>query len=252
MIGTIYFSVRRIFLVAGCLLATLGQAVAGDFGGDETTPSEFGSRVAESQTKAGPSRFGDQVKAGLLSAVLPGAGQYYNGQKTKAYIMGGVEVAIWTTYLVFNKQGQNRRRSSEQWAGIYAGTNGSHAERYWQDVGHFSDSDAFNESVLREARAVGETPSGLISTADNWQWVNEDRRAGYGRLRASGNKAYDHRDFVILFAVLNRAVSVVDAVVGAGGHDGLLTTTVLGMDVEVQMSPSLLDPGAACFVSRRF
>ena len=42
-------------------------------------------------------RIAEKVKAGLYSAILPGAGQYYNGQKSKAYIMGGIEVAIVPT-----------------------------------------------------------------------------------------------------------------------------------------------------------
>ena len=217
-------------------------------------PSEFGSSAPrqEEQDDGGPSVTGEKVKAGLLSAVLPGAGQYYNGQKKKAYIMGGIEVAIWTAWFVFDAQGDNKRDDSEEWAAIYAGTSGSHADSYWQDVGHYANSDVYNESVLREARALGEQPSGLVGGSDTWQWVNEDRQNGYSKLRADGNSAYDRRDFMILFAVLNRAVSVVDAVIGAGKSDGVLETEVLGLNLEMQMLPSFSDPGARCVVSRSF
>ena len=231
---------------------SLGFHQIGGQGRNEQS-SEFGSVEEESKDEiAGPSNTGEKVKAGLFSAILPGAGQYHTGHKTKAYIMGGVEVAIWTAYFVFDKQGDNKRDDSEEWAAIYAGTSGSHADRYWQDVGHHANSDDFNEAVLREARALGEDPTGLITGADAWQWVNDDRRFGYSRLRADGNSAYDRRDFMILFAVLNRAVSVVDAVIGAGGADGVLETEVLGMNMEMEVLPSFSDPGARWVVSRSF
>ena len=114
------------------------------------------------------------------------------------------------------------------------------------------DSDANNEAVHRESRALGEPASGLVGGADAWQWVNEDRKDGYSLLRADGNSAYDKRDFMILFAVVNRAVSVVDAVLNAGQKDGLLETEVLGMNMELEMLPSFKDPGARWVVSRSF
>ena len=60
---------------------------------------------------------------------------------------------------------------------------------------------------------------------------------------------------MILFAVLNRAVSVVDAVIGAGGaegSDGVLETEVMGLNLEMEILPSFRDPGARWVVSRSF
>jgi len=221
--------------------------------GGKSSGGEFGSsQTDEEKVDSGPSNTGTKVKAGFLSAILPGAGQFYNGEKSKAYVMVGVEAAIWTAYFVFDAQGDSKREDAEEWAAIYAGTSGDHADRYWQDVGHFANSDEFNESVLREARALGESPNGLIGGPDQWQWVNIDRRIGYSQLRSDGNSAYDRRDFMILFAVVNRVVSVVDAVIGAGQDDGLLETEVLGLNLEMQMLPSFTDPGARWVVSRSF
>jgi len=223
--------------------------------GGDGLDDEFGGSSVQQQEEEevqGSSNTGKKVKAGLLSAVLPGAGQFYNGQNSKGYIMVGVEVAIWTAYFVFDAQGDARMESAREWAGIYAGTRGEHQNSYWQDVGHYMDSDAYNESRLREARALQESVTGLISGNDAWQWVNVERKDGYSKLRADGNSAYDRRDFMILFAVVNRAVSVVDAVLNAGKQDGILETEVLGMNVELEMLPSFTDPGARWVVSRSF
>lgn len=224
-----------------------GDGLSDEFGGGSARQED-----QEQEKGDGSSHTGDKIKAGLFSAIIPGTGQIYNGQNSKGYVMLGVEVAIWTAYFVFDAQGDARMESAEEWAGIYAGTNGDHQNSYWQDVGHYMDSDAFNESVLREARALGEPASGLVTGADAWQWVNEDRKDGYSLLRADGNSAYDRRDFMILFAVVNRAVSVVDAVLNAGQKDGLLETEVLGMNMELEMLPSFKDPGARWVVSRSF
>jgi hypothetical protein len=216
---------------------------------------EFGSgkRAEEpDQPEGQPGNTGRKVTAGALSAVLPGAGQFYNGDKERGYVMLGIEAGIWTAYFVFDEQGDNRMESAEEWAGIYAGTDGEHDDSYWQSVGQYSDSDAYNDARYREARALQEEVSGLVGPEDAWQWVNDDRRYGYGSLRADGNSAYDRRDFMILFAVLNRAVSVYDAVRGAGRDADAAHARVLGLDVELQLSPALKDPGARCVVSRAF
>ena len=243
------------FLRSEYLVLGARTGLAFDQTGNNGLSDEFGGGAAaeeEEDKVEGPSHTGDKVKAGLLSAVLPGAGQFYNGQKSKAYIMFGIEVAIWTAYFVFDAQGDARMESAREWAGIYAGTSGDHQNSYWQNVGHYLDSDVYNESRLREARALEETPSGLIGGSDAWQWVNEDRKDSYSKLRADGNSAYDRRDFMILFAVVNRAVSVVDAVLNAGQDDGILETEVLGMNVGLEILPSFTDPGARWVVSRSF
>jgi len=214
---------------------------------------EVGGVAAEEKTETeGPSNTGEKIKVGVMSALIPGTGQLYNGDKKKGYIMLGAEAAIWTAYIVFDQQGDSRMESAQEYAGIYAGASGTHTDSYWQSVGRYMDSDAYNESLRREARALDEPVSGLVTGSDTWQWANEDRRSGYSQQRADGNSAYDRRDFMILFAVVNRAVSVVDAVIGVGDKPGVLEAEVLGMNIEMGVTPSWRDPGARCVVSRSF
>lgn len=227
-------------------------------GGDgKSAPDEFSNSAKvevsdEEDEQIGPANMGRKVKTGILSALLPGAGQYYNGYKKKAYIMAGVEVGIWTAFFIFDHQGDLRMESSREYAGLFAGTSGSHDNSYWQSVGRHMDSDSFNESRLREARALQEPVSGLVAGADAWQWVNEDRKSGYLLQRADGNRAYEHRDFMILFSVINRAFSVIDGVMGVKSHPGGIEADVLGMNVSLDMLPSWDDPGAKWAISRSF
>src|SRR5881628_3525722 len=43
-------------------------------------------------------------RAALLSAVLPGAGEYYIGHTSRALLMGTLEGAVWTSYITFRVQ----------------------------------------------------------------------------------------------------------------------------------------------------
>jgi len=226
-----------------------------DIGGRTQIGGESIGGVKQDKEPSGPSATGDKFKAGLLSAIVPGTGQFYNGDTTKGFVMLGVEVAIWGTYFVFDSQGDNRSDTYREYAGIYAGTSGEHDDNYWQAVGRYMDSDAFNEALLREARALDEPPPPLLDGNDVWQWRNDQFLSNYQDLRADANSAYDRRDFTILFAVINRAVSVYDAVRNAGPRapaEPTIGTEVLGWNVGLDFDASWRDPGSRAVVSRSF
>ncbi len=183
--------------------------------------------------------------------MLPGAGQFYNGDRQKAYVFAGVEAAVWGSYLTFDNQGDSRSETYRDYAGIYAGTLvGDAQESYWRSVGRYLDSDACNEAVLREARAFDTAPSGLIGADQAWQWRNEDHFRVYQELRADASRAYSRRDFMTLFAILNRVVAVYDAV--RHSVDDKLNGEVFGFNIELSVDPSLRRPATGCVVSRRF
>ena len=230
-------------------LVVFGSSASSTWQGFSMQDGEFG-RGGSVQRERDFAGLGRRVKAGLLSLLLPGAGQYYNGDRGKALVFAGVEAAVWASYLTFHIQGNNRQDTYEEFAGIYAGVDGDHNDSYWQSVGRYMDSDAYNESILREARAFGETPTGLISEADAWQWRNEERLETYKDLRARANKSHDRRDFMTLFAIINRAVAVFDAV--RNSVDDKMSGDVLGFHLDVEVDPSLNNPKTAWTISRNF
>ena len=238
-------------------LEPAGVRAYGQIGGEGSErgrPEVGGGGAAErpGEPGDGPSVSGEKIKAGALSLVLPGAGQYYNGDRGKAYVMAGIEAGIWTAFFVFDQQGDNRMESAREYAGIYAGTAGQHPDSYWQAVGRYLDSDAYQDYLRREARATGEALPAPLPEGETWQWVNADRKSNYQKLRADANAAHDRRDFMILFAVVNRVVSAVDAVIGAGEKPGTLEARVMGLDMELGVQPSWRDPGARWTFARSF
>ena len=47
-------------------------------------------------------------KAALYSAVIPGAGQYYTESYWRAALYATLEVAVWTTYFIYDKKGADK------------------------------------------------------------------------------------------------------------------------------------------------
>jgi hypothetical protein len=58
-------------------------------------------------------------KAALYSAVLPGAGQYYNGSIWKTILFAGIEVAAWTAYFVNDSKGQQSDTDMRNYADVH-------------------------------------------------------------------------------------------------------------------------------------
>lgn len=250
---------RAEYLVLGAEASGSTNAIlAADDKKDEKKPGrrgdEFGwNEPDESSDGDGPRNLGKKVKASLLSAALPGAGQWYVGNRPRAYLMGGIEVGIWGAYVIFDQMGDSWKDSAVDYAMVYAGTSGSHNDAYWINVGSYMDSDRFDDDRNREARALQE-PYPVIPTteADSWQWVNNQRRADFWNLWGDAHSSYDRRDYMLVFALVNRVVSMVDAVLGVDKMDGSLESSFMGLDLELAVVPQLPDPGARWTVTRRF
>ena len=267
-----------IYILATVLVAVAAPAVAGDVGDWLDSPDwrqwgaqelgaqqwgaqDLGDQDDEFATVAapsaeGPSNTGRKLAAGGMSLLIPGAGQFYNGDRGKGLVMLGIDVVIWGAYIAFDNQADDYQQEARDWAGIYAGTSGDHPETYWQSVGRYLDGDQWYESQLREARAFGESSPPAPNPADLWQWRNEDFKDSYQGLRADANSAYDRRDLMILFAILNRAVSAFDAVRNGGaraGDGGSATgARILGADLALEVSPSWQRPEARATASWSF
>ncbi|MEZ4388364.1 MAG: hypothetical protein R3D98_12475 [Candidatus Krumholzibacteriia bacterium] len=219
-----------------------------------TWAQEIGGRPAEhrevggERTGGGSSLLsGTRLKSGGLSLLVPGLGQLRNGQRDKGLVMLGVEAVIWGTYVGFHHHAGTLTDDYEAWAEIYAGVPGGRTEDFYQSLGRYDNSDAWYDARLREARAFGEPTPDPPAAADQWQWRSEQARRDYQKLRADANSAYDRRDMMILFAIVNRALSVFDAVRNgdrAAGDGTALGGTVLGTDLALEVSAPLAVPAA--------
>jgi len=228
--------------------------------GQGTYAQEFGpTRERERSTEVGeqPDQdgdgssilSGDRLKSGGLSLLVPGLGQLRNGQRDKGLIMLGVEAVIWGTYLGFHNHANTLSDDYEAWAEIYAGVPAGQTDDFYQSLGRFDNSDDYFDSLRREARAFLEPDPDPLSPDEEWQWRSEQARRDYQGLRADANSAYDRRDMMVLFAIVNRALSLFDAVRNGDQASSSLTGSevggeLLGTRVALDISAPMAEPSA--------
>lgn len=214
-----------------------------EFGDTRERPREVGG---EDSGGGGSLLSGTRLKSGGLSLLVPGLGQLRNGQRTKGLIMLGVEAAIWGAYAGFHQHAGTLTDNYEAWAEIYAGVPTGQTDDYYQTLGRYDTSEEWYDSRRREARAFGEPEPDPPSADEEWEWRSEQARRDYLSLRADANEAYDRREMMILFAIVNRGLSVFDAVRSGGQRQAEPTvgTRMLGTDVALEVSAPLAEPTA--------
>lgn len=226
----------------------LGRDASSLFDAQDIGGSDIGG--AAPSVDRGPRNLGRKLKAGALSLLLPGLGQLYNGDRGKALAFGGAELAVWTTYGVLHTIARGAEDDYQEYADIYAGVSGDHTERYWRAVGRYMTSEEYNEDLEMEARAEGGAATNLIGPEDAWFWRSAERQNDFQLLRADATRAYDRRDFTVLFAIVNRAIAAYDAVRSAGDDSHMLRVGKVGVDLEPRGVGG--KAGTACVASLRF
>ncbi|MFQ5607946.1 MAG: hypothetical protein ACE5GA_08355, partial [Candidatus Zixiibacteriota bacterium] len=199
-------------------------------------------------------------KAGIMSFVVPGLGQVYNGAhlaKVGAFV--GAEVALWTQYWRFNGIGDDRIVEFQTFAdslwsqseyrryllGTFgdtsdAGPNFTHhlpstnSQQYYEMIGKY---DQFSYGWT-----LAEGDTGMVYDPSN-DYANNPfaspKRLDYNAMRASANDAFSSRDRMLAFALVNHLVSAVDAALGAARHNRSLDAADMGLSVSPSVTPGV-------------
>ncbi|MBD3169849.1 MAG: hypothetical protein GF307_10230 [candidate division Zixibacteria bacterium] len=147
-------------------------------------------------------------KAGLLSFVLPGAGEYYLGRKGRAAFFFGTEAVIWGGFFAFRAYGSWREDDYKNYAATHAGVNpDGKSEGFWEDLQFYESRDWYN--VIEGDRFGGAYPE---SDSYYWKWDSDASRDEYRSIRNSSEKAFRNSSFMLIAAGLNRVISFVDAI----------------------------------------
>lgn len=157
----------------------------------------------------------------LRSAVLPGWGQSHLGHGTRAAVFMGVEAATWIgaglSYLegTFSEDDFGALALSE--AGLDVdGLDGD----YLDDVADFGSSQEFNDYIRRLARYY--YPDDPVAQQQyyeqhsredgpGWSWSSESAREEFSDALRESREWYRRALYIGMFAVVNRAVSAIDA-----------------------------------------
>lgn len=238
-------------------ISALSQTVAADSGGNAPIPAidsvKAGLRAPAAQAadtaKQGlaetkPAKRKSIKKAFFLSLAVPGAGEYYVGQK--AYTRGFLasEALIWSFALFSRYQGVMWRDDYIAYAAAQAGANsGRSDDLYYQNIYEWPNSEWYNEYQWAEARDLyPDDPAAqaayvadkLYSAEDAWEWQSAEEWDLFRNLRVKSESAYRRVTYAAGAALLNHLLSAVNAARLAKGHnDRLPRRKRMTLDVNV-------------------
>lgn len=149
------------------------------------------------------------LKAVLYSALLPGMGEYYVGNRKKARFFFAVEAMAWIGFVSQRTYGNWKQNDMRKYAADYAGASMDDKDRWFEDmVGFYSDLDTYND----RGRVDDPERPYLVDNPDNhWSWENTQSKNVYRGLKNSYRDAYRRAQFMVGLAIVNRIVSVIDA-----------------------------------------
>jgi len=143
----------------------------------------------------------------LLSLLVPGAGEYYAGEKGQAQFFFGVEIAAWAAWLFNGAYYQSLRADYQAYAATHAALGpAGKDDQFWIDIGKFDDVYAFNDKRLQDRQ-----PERVYDpVAYNWQWDSRDNRFTYDRRRLNAAAIKDRQLIYTTAIILNHLVSAIN------------------------------------------
>jgi hypothetical protein len=150
-----------------------------------------------------------------LSFVLPGAGHYYTGNKSRMIIFGTNEALIWSGFFGFRFYGSWKKEDYRAWSSFHAGAmvNGKD-DRFFEKMTYYDSRNEFNQlEMLYEGDNANPFP---ISEDYFWNWDSDASRVHYRELRNQSKNAYRRSLLLLGVAMANRLISAIDAYRSAG------------------------------------
>ena len=194
--------------IQSTLQQSLSAAGSDDF--DYSQPSHRWKDEDEPEWDSRQGHAKSVAKAALYSALVPGWGEYYVGHKKKARFFFTVEVLSWIGFIGFTTYGNWKEDDFIRFANERAGANLNGKDDWFLDmVGFYEDIDEYNSF----GRVYDPDRPYLDDNASNhWRWQSPSDKELYRHLKNRSREAYRRADFMIGLAILNRVVSVIDAV----------------------------------------
>jgi len=187
---------------------------------------EFGSAAAGSGKKS-------IFKAAVFSALIPGGGQLYMGNKKTASYFLTAEALTWLGYAAFRAYGDWRRDDYVNYAAVHANAQlDGKSDDFIDLVGFYSnirDYNAYGRAYDPERPYLADTPE------NHWEWPTREERIAFRTLKNRSRESYRRADFMIGVAIVDRVISIVDAVRSVSRHNRRLGTGLTDTEAERQI-----------------
>lgn len=156
------------------------------------------------------------IRAGLYSALVPGWGEHYLGQRGKARFFFTVEAISWIGFATFKTYQKWKKDDMIRFARERAGADLEGKDDFFIDmVGFYNDIDEYNSL----GRAGDPDRPYLHDTKSNhWRWKTDDfrrasdDRSAFRHLKNRSRSARRTANFMIGVMVVNRIISVIDSI----------------------------------------
>jgi hypothetical protein len=175
------------------------------------------------QESAEPQEDLSMTRAVLSSLLLPGLGDWYAGRRDRAKTFFIVEGALWTAFVVFRIQGNEREDAYKDLAQTFAGVQSTdHSDDFYSVVGQYNSSDEYASDFKKDSRLdlwpdVGYDAmeryylENRVADFEEWSWGSFENRVDYREMRSSSKLAYRRSGYVLAAAALNRVIAAVFA-----------------------------------------
>jgi hypothetical protein len=145
----------------------------------------------------------------LYSLLLPGMGELYAGDYSSGKYFTITDALLWGTYIGFYSYGNMRKSDYKSYAATYGGVNNNGKDdAYYTIIGNYQSIQQYNNEKALE-RNFNE-----MYNVDQyyWNWQNDNQRSAYKDMWTSSESAYNDLKFVAGALILNRVISMINAV----------------------------------------
>jgi len=179
----------------------------------------------------------------LYSFLLPGMGELYAGDYSSGKYFTIADGILWGTFAGFEIYGKWKENDYKAFAESKAGVNlnGKESE-YFANIGIYQSLDDYNAAMELE-RSFEKT---YTTVAYYWKWSNNDQRKEYRDLWSSSESAFTNVRFVVGALILNRIISVVNAVRLVSAYNKNLSQEV-SWNISVGIENNLTLPSSITF-----
>jgi hypothetical protein len=180
-------------------------------------PKDQNTSEFDSNTKMDVGGKKSVFKAAAFSALLPGAGEYYVGNRDKAKYFFATEALTWIGFASFRIYGNWKKSDYIDYGNINASAQlDDKSDDFLDLVGFYESIDEYNSF----GRVYDPERPYLFDTPENhWRWLSSEQQATYRELKNQSREAYRRSEFMLGVAIVTRVVSIVDAVRDAIRHN---------------------------------
>ncbi len=198
-------------------------------------------------------------KAIIMSALVPGSGQLYTGQKTMGATLIATELGLVFSLLRFQKEIDWGVDHYQQYAFAYNDIPIGSSTDLYQDMYTYESSEKHNEAVIRDARnyylIYTNDPESYYayiqkfaySGDETWDWSTKDRWMKYRSIKVRKQNFEVYKNLAVGGLVINHLFSTIQTIISTRPHK-----TVLSQISNINIQPDYINNGVNVVYSYKF